>query len=264
MYIQYLKNSFRSPGTVKNYLSGSRNWISHHGGNPSSYDSNEVKEMFSAISTLCNHVPTQAYPFTPQDIRTVCDFIHSTPGVPYAIKPCILIGFAGFLRASNLVSPSPSCSIGPHTMLASDITDAPFGLLVNLRSTKTIKSGKPTTLSIHKVDDIRYCPVFAWYHYKSRCNPCPIGPAFMLTQNIPLTAKPIVNLLKSALGHKLLEGQSISMHSLRRGGTQTAAKAGASNEHLMAHGTWKSKSGLRFYLPKQPSKVPSLIANSLA
>lgn len=223
------KNSYSSPGTVKNYFSGSKVWITHHAGNTASDEANEIKEMLVAVSTLSRHVPCQAYPLTPQDLKIVCDYIHSHPQIPLAIKPCILIGFAGFLRASNLVSPSLNAWLGPHTILASDIVNSSTGLLVNLRSTKTIKAGKYTTLQIHKAPDIKYCPVFSWNDYKSKQNLCPIGPAFMVNHHVPLTSTPIVTVLKSALGHKLSYGQSLTMHSLRRGGTHTAARAGASN-----------------------------------
>lgn len=86
----------------------------------------------------------------------------------------------------------------------------------------------------------------------------------MVNDKVPLTSKPIVTVLNAVLGPKLQHGQSVSMHSLRRGGTQTAARAGASEQHLMTHGTWRSKSGLKYYLPKPTSKVPMIIAKSLA
>lgn len=87
MYIQFLKNSFSSPSSVKNYVSGSRIWIVQHAGNPSSFDSLEVKEMLNAVSTLSTHVPMQAYPLTPNDIRSVCDYIDTNPTVPLAKNP---------------------------------------------------------------------------------------------------------------------------------------------------------------------------------
>lgn len=55
--------------------------------------------------------------------------------------------------------------------------------------------------------------------YKAKCSPCPIGPAFIVNDHIPLTSKPIVNVLKLALDDRMQPGQSLSMHSLRRGGT---------------------------------------------
>lgn len=95
-------------------------------------------------------------------------------------------------------------------------------------------------------------------------NPCPIGPAFMLDDHTPLVSRNVVDVMNAAL-KQVVPGQSkISMHSLRRGGTQTAANKGASNQHLMVHGTWKSAKGLKHYLPKKKNPVPHIIANSLA
>lgn len=209
MYIQFLRNSFSSPSSVKNYVSGSKIWIVQHAGNVSSFDSLEVKEMLNAVTNLSTHVPLQAYPLAPQDVRSICHYIDDNPVVPLAIKPCILIGFAAFLRASNLVSPSVNVWIGPHTLLASDIIHSIDGLTILLRSTKTLKSYKPTVINVSRVSDTRYCPVAAWNLYKSRCNPCPIGPAFMVNDKIPLTSKPIVTVLNQVLGPKLQLGQSV-------------------------------------------------------
>lgn len=82
MYLQFLKNSFASTVSIKNYLSGAKYWISHHGGNIKSFESHEVKEMLSAVSTLSNHVPTQAYPITSQDVKKICDYIDLNPSTP--------------------------------------------------------------------------------------------------------------------------------------------------------------------------------------
>lgn len=264
MYLQFLRNSFNSPSSVKNYLSGSKIWLLHHGGNTLSYHSIEVKEMVSAVVNLSDHNPQQAYPLTPQDVKVVCDFIHVNPSVPHAVKPCILIGFACFLRASNLVSPSVKSWVGPHTLLANDVFHTTSGLVICIRSTKTLKKGKSTVLNVAPVSDKRYCPVYAWLTFKAVCNPCPVGPAFMVNDSTPLTSKPIVDVLQAALASKVKDGHSLSMHSLRRGGTQTAADAGASHKQLMSHGTWRSKSGLKFYLPKPTANVSRIRANSLA
>lgn len=264
MYIQFLKNSFASEISVKNYVSGARTWVLHHNGCVKSFDSIEVKQMFAGIDACSKHVPSPAYPLTASDIKTVCDYIDSTPQIPLAVKPCVLIGYTCFLRTCNLLAPSTQSWLGPHTMLASDIAVNSLGLLVYVRSSKTFNVKDSKVLQVYKVTDPKYCPVVSWLRYKSATDPCPIGPAFMIDNYTPLVSRNVVNILNQALKPSLPLNAKVTMHSLRRGGTQTAASEGASNEHLMSHGTWRSAKGLKYYLPKKQNNVPNIIANSLA
>lgn len=264
MYVQFLKNSFASEVSVKNYISGARTWVLHHKGFVNSFDSIEVKQMFAAVTATSRHVPSPAYPLTAHDIKLVCDYIDSHVGIPLAVKPCILIGYTCFLRACNLLSPSTQVWKGSHTMLASDIMFNTSGLLIYLRSSKTFGVKDSKVLQVYKVDNPKYCPVVAWSQYTARINPCPIGPAFMVDDYSPLLSRNVVDVLNQVLKNSITTNERITMHSLRRGGTQTAASKGASNEQLMDHGTWKLAKGLKFYLPRKQNKVPSIIAESLA
>lgn len=220
--------------------------------------------MFAALDSTNEHVPCPAYALSPADVKLVCDYIDSHQGIPLAVKPSILIGYTGFLRACNLLSPSTHNWRGPHTLLASDVVLTPAGITVFLRSSKSFNANSPKSIVVHTVPNSRYCPVLAWNQYKSIINPCPIGPAFMVNDYVPLVSRNVVDVLNAALRPILPQNAKVSMHSLRRGGTQTAATQGASQEHLMLHGTWKSAKGLKYYLPKKQNKVPNIIANSLA
>lgn len=265
MYTQFLKNSFNSPISVKNYISGAKGWVVRHNGNLNAFESVEVKEMLSAVVNISTHVPMPASPLTPDQIKTICDYIDSQPQIPRAIKPCILFTYVCFLRGSNVISPTSNSWGGPHTLLVSDVVMNPLGLVLIIRSTKTMKGTPPVTLQILKVQDSKYCPVQAWLTYKLNCKPFPLGPAFMIDSVTSLTPRHVVTVMRQALIPVLGDKVSgVSMHSLRRSGTQTAANAGASTQELMKHGTWTSRKGLKYYLPKKPDKVPTILAQSLA
>lgn len=139
------------------------------------------------------------------------------------------------------------------------------GLLVIIRSTKTRRHGKPHVLEVLPVQDPSVCPVLAWKNYYNTVRPCPLGPAFMLDDYTPQTPGPVVTIMRSALSNT---GQTrptnVSFHSLRRGGAQTAAKNGATQEQIMYHGTWKSVSGVQAYLKQDLRMVPAILAKTLA
>lgn len=245
-------------------MSGARTWILQHRGSTVAFESIEIKQMFSAIDSMSCHTPSPAYPLSAENIKTVCDYIDVNPFIPLSVKPCILIGYTCFLRACNLLSPSKQIMKGPHTLLVSDIVPNRQGLLIYLKSSKNFNHRNSKVVQVRSVLNQNYCPVAAWHRYVSIVNPCPLGPAFMADDYSPLVSRNVVDVLNLALKHVLPSQTKISMHSLRRGGTQTAAKHGATNEHLMTHGSWASARGFSYYLPNKNNSVPNIIANTLA
>lgn len=265
MYAQFLVNSFSSPATVKNYISGAKTWTQHHLGNISSFESPQLATLVKSFVSSSEHVPTQAAPLSPADIKNICRYIDSNPSIPKVIKAAILVAYAAFLRASNVLSPTLLSWGGPHTLKMQDISIRDGVMYLLIRSTKTRKGHKPAQLQILPASNEECCPVAAWLQYLEQSYPCPLGPAFMLPTGLPLTTGPVVVTLRAALqhiGHK--DPNSVSFHSLRRGGARAAAASGVDHTHIMSHGLWSSKSGLSAYLPKNPRVVPSVIAQSLA
>lgn len=265
MYYQFLANTFKSPGTVKNHASGAKAWVQLHRGNIQHFEAQELGMMSKSIVESSNHVPDPAAPLTPQDIRAICTYIDTFDNLHPAYKAAILLAFATFLRVSNVLCPTRSAWGGGHTLLAQDIKITDTGLLVIIRSTKTRRHGSPHVLQVMSVQDSSVCPVRAWKRYYAAVGPCPLGPAFMFDDYTPLTPGPVVRLMRLALQ---IEGRTstnkISFHSLRRGAAQTAAKNGATQEQIMEHGTWKSVGGVQAYLNKNTRMVPAIIAKTLA
>lgn len=122
MYIQYLKNSFPSPATVRNYLSGARTWLAEHGGSTSSFSSFEYHQLISGVVRRSLHVPRRAAPLTWDHITRIVAFLDNTPSIPLSAKPCLLIGYFTLLRSGNLLSPTISAWGGAHTLAAKDFS----------------------------------------------------------------------------------------------------------------------------------------------
>lgn len=259
MYLQFLANSYPTPATVRNSFSGAKSWVS-------SFLSPELATLAKTITEKSSHCPSQAWPITPDDIHVICSYLDvNNCYYPVAFKPCILLAFTSFLRASNVLSPSFKEWGGPHTLKVRDIVELPDRLLLIIRSTKTFRGRKPITLTIMPSRHSTICPVASWKAYRQLVNPCPLGPAFITRQGLPITPGPVVDAMRKALAAANHPNPSaITFHSLRRGGAQAAAALGASKEQIMIHGTWKSQSGLAAYVKPSPHIVPSLMALTLA
>lgn len=249
MFYQYLANKLNSISSVKNYISGARLWIAEHGGNNFAFTGYEQSMMIKSLTKDSTHVVKRAFPLTLQHLSVIVSYLDSARNAPLCIKPCILIGFSCYLRSSNLVSPNFVLWGGRHTLLTSHVTDRDNELRVLISSTKT--NAVPYTVVIPAHVDPHLCPVVAWRYYYNRVRPAKNAPAFMLDHVSPLSAPLVVRLIKDALaGFEDVELLAISMHSLRRGAAQQAARDGAQLEHIMDRGGWASKSGVKPYLIK--------------
>lgn len=247
MYTQWLANSHSSPSSVKNYLSGAKNWVLEHRGCIDSFISYSVAQMIKSVTKHSQHVVKRAAPLFPNHLLTICSYCDYSLMVPLAVKPCILIGFALYLRASNLVSPTTDVYGGPHTLRANDVVSTQDKLVIRICSTKT--QIKPVEVNVFAHSCPTLCPVRAWHNYVSVISPDKAGPAFIVSQGRSLTAKLVVTCIKQALMYDpTIDLSKVSIHSLRRGAAQTAARSGASNDEIMVAGSWSSKSGLKPYL----------------
>lgn len=265
MYIKFMANSYTSPASTKNYLSGAKYWVTVHGGNPAAFSALETGEMIKAVVADSHHIPSPALPLHVSDIAIVCQFLDSNPVVIKAIKPCILLTFACMLRSSNTLSPNLTVWAGAHTLLASDISVVNGSLAVVIRSTKTTSRNKPVLLQVLPAASPEICPVKAWTDYEAALKPWPFGPAFVTNSGLPLTPGPMVAAMRAALrAAGATNIARISMHSLRRGGAQAAFNSGSPRQEIMKHGIWSTQKGLGFYLNPASTEVPRAISASLA
>lgn len=145
MNSQFLANSYISPASTKNHLSGIKAWLNLHGGDSQAFILQELCLMCKAISEKSQHVPSLVAPLSPSDILKICTFSNNNHPISPAIKAAILLAYATLLRVSNVLSPSKQEFGGPHTLRAQDICITASGLKVIIHSTKTRKGKRPHT-----------------------------------------------------------------------------------------------------------------------
>lgn len=248
-YVQYLKNSDFAPTSAKNYLSGARTWIAEHGGCVLPFISFKYQQLLSGLTKRSLHVPRRAAPLTPAHISSIVAFLDSNPGIPKSAKPCILVGYHTFLRSSNLLSPSSSSWGGPHTLMAQDLVLSDDGLEISVYSMKTKKSPTPVKTFIPWGQEPRLCPAQAWLRYINDVKPWILGPAFVTDSHLPLTGRQLVGFMRLALKDTSdICPARVSMHSLRRGATQSALSDGTDLDLIQHRGMWSSTAGIAPYL----------------
>ena len=262
IFVQFLANSLRAARARGNYLSGARTWIRERGGDPSALSDPMVKAVETGAVRLSATAPSPAPALLPADLVTVCRAFSALPEGPL-LTAAVTIGFFGFLRTSNLLSPAATLWGGPHTLQRRDIQLYAGGLLVVLRSTKT--SGpdqQPTVLALPRLPGSPACPTTAWVRYAASSRGGPGDPAFLLGNGSPLATDALVGTLRLVLRNAGCPyADRVSSHSLRRGGAQAAQASGATLEALKAHGTWRTDSAMgRYLLPKATESVARALA----
>ena len=261
MFVQFLTNSFKSPQTVKNYLSGAKTFVIEAGGNYQQFLASMVRNMVRGVDKLSKHCVTQAPALSVPFIKKVCDQLRLLSDIGRVAAAMVLFVFATYLRQSNVAYTPDGFN---HMVKRSDISFSTNHMWIHVRSTKTIRSSKGVVIPVKRSNSV-YCPVRAYEEALSLSRGSSNSYAFTEPgSNRPLYATKVNMLLRAvatSLRHPL--AKAISLHSLRRSAAQACASLGISEEEIRDHGTWKS-GAIYTYVPKIIfTKVPAAVASLL-
>lgn len=248
--IASLNDDLRSPSAVYNYISGARTWVLLVGGAVTAFDTYPVSVVKRGVARSSLHVPRQAPPLTTPMLNDVIRYFRSAGPRARVLTAALLVGFFTLLRQGNLLITGRRNDPG-HTITAADVTDTGSQLDVYVRSTKTTRSPSDAfTIAVKPAPGSTCCPVRAWRDYQRHTRPPPEAPAFLLPDGEPLTAITLTAALRAALASaRHPSPRSYTLHSVRRGGAQACAKAGAQLDDLRQLGNWRS-SAVFAYVPR--------------
>ena len=259
LYTQFLANSLNSPASVKNYISGAKSFLHQQGAPVAMFSSPLLGNLFKGITKLSAHIPVPAPVIDLTRFKLMCDILAAMDGDAATVRAAVLLGFATFVRQSNLL---PSSLSGQHHCIRRrDCVLEESTLWVTINSSKTIYDPAKRVVIPVLPFLSRYCPVTAWTEYVRRVPLDPEAPAFMLSPSSPLTPIRLNSYMRVILGSLgLPQADKVTVHSLRRSGAQAAAANGATREHLMIHGTWAS-AAINSYVPQRLyTEVPTVIS----
>ena len=261
LYAQCLANSFSSPATHKNYLSGAKTFVIQAGGNPLAFQSHLLQNFLKGVARLSNHQTHQAPEIPLQLIKQLCDLLAVMSADAATVRVMVLLGVASFLRQSNLLySPGHAPA---HHLRRGDVADDGDFLWLSINSSKTIIHPRHRVAIPVPAINSRYCPVGAWRDYITRVPLPPHAPALMLDQSRPLTPALANTYLRAALSALQFKyAHQVTVHSLRRSGARECARLGAPEAQVMLHGTWSS-TAVYSYVPKRlfsviPQKITQM------
>lgn len=261
MYIQLMKNSNKTLGTIKNYISGAKAFLLERGHESGSFTHPMVVTFLKGVERNSDHVPQGAVAIPTRNIVQACVCLRHASVEGEIVAACVLFAFATMLRQCHLVY-TPHGHM--HMIRRNDIKINLSALLVTVRSSKTTSRRNVTVIPVYRASEPTTCPVHA-YEQAIGLVPAPRHACLFLDPESgrPLSAPRVNTMFRQALAEVGFRGAlSASLHSLRRSGAHECIRAGLPIEQVKKHGLWKSNA-VKTYLPKEISTTPKALRDAL-
>lgn len=244
-----------SKSTIAMFMTVQR--LSHKGRADDPCNHIVVQEALKSINRKDKRPIKKAEMISLSELKLLCDGIFQDltyPARAYRDRALLALGWAGALRASELVS-----------LIWSDVRLTNEGYEITIRTSKTDQEGKGSFIGIpyYSNEHRLICPVRALQHIKSRDDSSYIfrrlhreGPGE------PLSTRAVTRIIQRAASLAGLPAH-YSAHSLRRGLATWAASQGVKDRDIMRHGRWLSRSVLDGYIQQGTIWQDNLLKNLL-
>ena len=233
--------------SVMNYISGAKRFLMTRGPTTTQFMAPMVLTTKRGLENRSTHTPHQSPPFNPEAIKDTAAVLQGMGVDGLAARVALLLGFATFLRPSNIFVTKSGGVPTNHILRRADITVTKSGLHVKVHSTKSTKT--PTTLPVIRAAGPA-CPVKAWQDYVAAVPSDQAAPILTDLLGRPYSTQrllPVVRGALAALNHP--EAMNFTFHGSRRSGARSAASGGATCTQVKRHGQWKSNA-VYSYVPK--------------
>ncbi len=253
-YLEHLTARLKSPKSIQNYWSSVK--LVHTLLKLPFHNAKDIQItlMLRAISLTKRHVSKQKQPITVQQLGQMADILDKQGPAGLVIKTAILLGFAAFLRASNLC-PEQANGFDPTRNFARrDIKFTEHGLMLALKWAKNMQTSlQPTQIHIPHMTPVKIDPVQSYKIMITLIPAPPHQPIFMLPNNQVLTVTKLRSTFQALCIDIGIDPEEYSLHSLRRGGPSHANLQGATPKDIQRHGFSSSDSYWNYIAP-QPDK----------
>ena len=163
--------------------------------------------------------------------------------------------FYGFLRTSELCSPSAHSFDPASTLCSTEVTITPTAAYINIKATKTdpFRKGCSVTMGVTATST---CPVAVLTRYKTFPSNSP-SPLFKFTDGSFLTRERLTAHLRTLLRAVGYKPDRYASHSFRIGAATTAAAADLPDWQIQALGRWS-----RDYYARYIRTPPAILAQA--
>ena len=269
-YIEFLLHSFKSPSTVRNYISSLATFQSWRGLTTAIFDSLQVSQLWKAINLTVRHFPRQVHILSVAQFKVLLQHTVLLSTNYLLFKAFLALLFFSMVRVSTLIPYSSTTFDKSRHMCVNDLKRTDFGYLVNIKWAKNVQNPKAAyILPILKNSDPELCPVKALDNYLATFTNSSLNrPLFMVagkSPNVsvaPLNVRQAYDWLHAICAASPLAGLRVTFYSFRKSACSQAYKLGAQINDLKYFGAWRSAALFR-YLDESPAKlrVAKLLSN---
>ena len=249
LYVQFLKRTFISMTSVRNYVNGAK--VLHLSlGVPFPESDYSFRLLLRGLTRLHPHEEKRALPMTPGILIRLFDVMDMSSHLHVSLWCCFLTAFFLFARKSTMLPPSvASFSVKKH-LTRGDFFRSEEGLFVLVRWSKTLQFGERHLLiPLLEIPGSVLCPCRAFDRMTSLLPAGKGSPAFLHPVGVGLVTLDhavFVNNLRRLLRLAGIDSRGYTGHSFRRGGASCAFDAGVSGELIKMHGDWRSDAYLKY------------------
>ena len=244
LYVQFLSRSFKSPQSIRNYLSGLKFMHVLLGFECSFSGSYVMSLVFRGIDkTLC-HVPQRATPITPDILVQVARVVRMHDVMDVSSMCAAMFLFFLMARAGNIfVRSEHGIVIG---LLRRDVVLLDDMLLVTFHRTKVIQFGRRVLqVPLLPIPGSPLCPVTVYKRMVQLMPANPSDPLFSLGSKgvaVPLSKQAFLSHFRALVGRAGGPApHRFSCPSFRRGGASWAFRIGMPGELIQVYGDWASE-----------------------
>lgn len=243
LYIQFLSSHFKSPDSVKQYVSGLRTIHKLLGMYFPSSDSIEIRLTIRGMSRLKQHVPRKAAPVTVEllkDIRSLLD-LSSQHGATFWCLFCFMFFLLG--RKSQFIC--DGVIEVKKLLVRRDVVVKEDHLCVTFRWSKTLQfGGEVWTFPLVHVPNSLVCPVFAYVNMIKVVRAPPDSVLFVIPGSKghlkPIHYVQFTKVFRTLVLETGRKAEEYSSHSFRRGGATYAFECGVPDHYIRMLGGWRS------------------------
>ncbi len=241
IYIEQLAQQFKSYKSVANYVGAIRLLHKYMDIKAPAIDSFQVALMLRATTITMRNIPNRRPPISTQMMQKLCEICDRQGSVGLVIKLAILLGFLGFLRASNLCPKSSQKFDTSRHLTRSDVRVTTKGLIVRLKWSKTLQSAnQPLEIPIPELPVDTLNAVKAFKRLTQEVPAQAHKPLFVLPRGGHLVIGQLRRAFKALLKSAGFSQHGLTLHSLRKGGASESHAAGARYLDIQRQGAWTS------------------------
>ena len=254
--------------TVNNYLSAIISLQKFYGYENDYRNCFLIQLVLKGLKSQLGQESVQMQPLTIDQLMHMYHEMDKSVELNVILWTAVILAFRTLLRKSNIVPDSVSTM--PHVLRRKDITFYSWGMMVAVRSTKTLRFEEEILqIPVNYTDNSVFCAVSALQYHFAKYPGNPESPLLLKKGPhglVPVVYSELQRFIKHQVAQVGLDPDKYGSHSLRRSGAMYLHALRIPLEDIMCVGHWKSMAVLAYLAtpPERKKQIQDYVAVALS